>query len=81
MDPEHIYTDHGLTGRTRARPGFDQTLAAVRCGDTLVVTKLDRLARSVTDVVSGKRFDRPGLAELIDHARPGDRLCATRLDR
>ena len=49
VDPERIYTDHGLTGRTRARPGLDQALAAVRCGDTLVVTKLDRLARSVPD--------------------------------
>ena len=49
VDRERIYTDHGLTGRTRARPGLDQALAAVRAGDTLVVTKLDRLARSVPD--------------------------------
>ena len=49
VDPERIYTDHGLTGRTRARPGLDQALASVRAGDTLVVTKLDRLARSVPD--------------------------------
>ena len=42
-------TDHGLTGSTRARPGLDQALAAVREGDTLVVPKLDRLARSVPD--------------------------------
>ena len=46
---DRIYTDHGLTGRTRARPGLDQALAAVRQGDTLVVPKLDRLARSVPD--------------------------------
>jgi len=44
-----IYTDHGLTGTNRARPGLDQALAAVRSGDTLVVPKLDRLARSVPD--------------------------------
>lgn len=44
-----IYADHGLTGRNRQRPGLDQALAAVRTGDTLVVTKLDRLARSVPD--------------------------------
>lgn len=47
--PERIYTDHGLTGTNRARPGLDQALAAVREGDTLVVPKLDRLARSVPD--------------------------------
>ena len=46
---DHIYTDHSLTGTTRARPGLDQALAAVRAGDTLVVPKLDRLARSVPD--------------------------------
>ena len=46
---ERVYTDHGLTGTTRARPGLDQALAAVREGDTLVVPKLDRLARSVPD--------------------------------
>ncbi len=44
-----IYTDHGLSGTTRARPGLNQALAAVREGDTLVVPKLDRLARSVPD--------------------------------
>ncbi len=44
-----IYLDHGLTGINRKRPGLDQALAAVREGDTLVVPKLDRLARSVPD--------------------------------
>ena len=44
-----IYLDHGLTGTSRDRPGLAQALAAVRCGDTLVVPKLDRLARSVPD--------------------------------
>ena len=45
----NIYVDHGLTGTNRARPGLRDALAAVREGDTLVVTKLDRLARSVRD--------------------------------
>ena len=46
---DRIYTDHGFTGRNKARPGLNQALAAVRTGDTLVVSKLDRLARSVPD--------------------------------
>jgi DNA invertase Pin-like site-specific DNA recombinase len=46
---DRIYLDKGLTGTSRARPGLDQALAAVRSGDTLVVPKLDRLARSVPD--------------------------------
>jgi DNA invertase Pin-like site-specific DNA recombinase len=48
--PDRIYLDHGLTGTNRNRPGLNQALAAVRAGDTLVVPKLDRLARSVPDV-------------------------------
>ncbi|HWT50126.1 MAG TPA: recombinase family protein [Mycobacterium sp.] len=46
---KRIYVDHGLTGATRARPGLREALAACRDGDTLVVTKLDRLARSLPD--------------------------------
>ena len=49
VDPKRIYVDHGLTGTNRDRPGLRQALAACRSGDTLVVTKLDRLARSVPD--------------------------------
>ena len=49
VDPDRTYVDHGLTGTTRARPGLREALAACRAGDTLVVTKLDRLARSVPD--------------------------------
>lgn len=49
VEPNVIYVDHGLTGSNRARPGLQQALAACRSGDTLVVTKLDRLARSLPD--------------------------------
>jgi Resolvase, N terminal domain len=39
------------THRQQPAPaGLDQALAAVRSGDTLVVPKLDRLARSVPDI-------------------------------
>lgn len=44
-----IYMDQGLTGTNRNRPGLDQAMAAVRKGDVLIVSKLDRLARSVPD--------------------------------
>jgi DNA invertase Pin-like site-specific DNA recombinase len=49
VKPGRIYVDHGLTGTDRARPGLREALAACRSGDTLVVTKLDRLARSLPD--------------------------------
>tara|TARA_R110002051_G_scaffold60546_8_gene110875 strand:- start:15430 stop:16068 length:639 start_codon:yes stop_codon:yes gene_type:complete len=47
--PDRIYVDHGLTGTNRDRPGLREALAACRSGDTLVVAKLDRLARSLPD--------------------------------
>lgn len=49
VSPARVYVDHGLTGTNRERPGLREALAACREGDTLVVTKLDRLARSLPD--------------------------------
>lgn len=49
VDAEQIFVDHGFTGASRSRPGLDRALAACRAGDTFVVTKLDRLARSLPD--------------------------------
>jgi DNA invertase Pin-like site-specific DNA recombinase len=46
---DRVYVDHGLTGTNRERPGLREAMAACREGDTLVVAKLDRLARSVPD--------------------------------
>jgi DNA invertase Pin-like site-specific DNA recombinase len=48
---DRLYLDEGRTGTNRDRPRLDQALAAVRAGDTFVVTKLDRLARSVPDAL------------------------------
>jgi len=49
VEPDRIYVDHGLTGANRSRPGLATALAACRTDDSLVVTKLDRLARSLPD--------------------------------
>lgn len=49
VERDRAYVDHGRTGRDRDRPGLREALAACRPGDTLVVTKLDRLARSIRD--------------------------------
>jgi DNA invertase Pin-like site-specific DNA recombinase len=49
VDAKRIYVDHGLTGATTVGAGLREALAAVHGGDTLAVTKLDRLARSVPD--------------------------------
>ena len=48
------------------RPELERALDYVREGDTLVVTKLDRLARSVADLVGiTKRLDDKGVALRI----------------
>lgn len=52
VDERNMHTDKGATGRNRDRPGLGNALAAVREGDTLVVTKLDRLARSLRDATA-----------------------------
>lgn len=78
--PENIYVDHGLTGTNRTRPGLRQAMAAVRSGDTLVVTKLDRLARSLPDARDiADELTRKGVAlslggSIYDPADPVGRL-------
>ena len=44
---EVIYSD-SFTGKKMDRPEFDKLKAALSKGDTLIVTKLDRIARSAT---------------------------------
>ena len=45
---EVIYKD-AFTGTTADRPEFDKLMAIIEPGDTLMVTKLDRIARSAID--------------------------------
>jgi DNA invertase Pin-like site-specific DNA recombinase len=47
---ERIMTDKRSGKTTEGRDGLQDVLDFIRDGDTLVVTKLDRLARSVSDV-------------------------------
>lgn len=65
VDRERIYTDK-RTGRTKDRPGLTQAIAALRPGDVLVVTKLDRLARSVPDArnLVGQVYDKGAALQL-----------------
>ena len=50
-----VYADQGKSGATMTRPELEQCLRALQPGNTLVVTKLDRLGRTVR-----------GLVELLD---------------
>lgn len=80
VTPERVYVDQGRSGTNRDRPGLARALAACRAGDTLVVTKLDRLARSLPDardisaelVAAGVRLSLGGTVH--DPADPVGRL-------
>lgn len=77
---EHIYTDEGVSGAKAVRPGLDAALSALQAGDVLVVYKLDRLGRSIKDLL--KLVDRlqerevqlVSLTEQIDTTTPQGRL-------
>lgn len=43
-----IYVD-AFTGVTTVRPKFERLMADIKTGDTLIVTKLDRMARSASE--------------------------------
>lgn len=49
---ERIIEDGGRSGATTDRPGLRELQAAVRPGDTVLVTRLDRLGRSTRDLLS-----------------------------
>lgn len=49
---DQVITDEGVSGSTEGatRPGLSKLLGALASGDTVVVWKLDRLGRSLTDL-------------------------------
>lgn len=61
-----IFRDQGVSGRDWARPGLTRALRALKHGDQLVVYKLDRLGRSM--------FEMIGI--VIDLDRKGISFCS-----
>ena len=47
-----IFTDEGLSGATSKRPALLRCLKALERGDSLTVWKLDRLGRSLRDLIT-----------------------------
>jgi DNA invertase Pin-like site-specific DNA recombinase len=74
-----IFTDDGLSGATTNRPALRRCLKALKRGDTLIVWKLDRLGRSLRDLITilddlkqrGVKFC--SLTEAIDTDTPTGR--------
>ena len=50
--PDDLYVDRGVSGGRASRPQFDQAVAALEEGDTLVITTLDRLGRSTQNMLA-----------------------------
>jgi DNA invertase Pin-like site-specific DNA recombinase len=49
---ERIFTDKGVSGRKASRPEWDKCLDHLREGDTLVVVRMDRMGRSVLNLIN-----------------------------
>jgi DNA invertase Pin-like site-specific DNA recombinase len=77
---ERVFTDHGASGAKASRPEWDACLAFLRPGDQLTCTKLDRIGRSVrnlVEVVAGlgeRKIDLLVLDQAIDTTTAGGRL-------
>lgn len=76
---ERVFADR-ISGSLRVRPRLDQLLDQLRPGDVVVVTKYDRLARSLRDLleivetVQARGAGFRSLAEDIDTTTPAGRL-------
>ena len=76
-----IFKDEGISGATVKRPALSRCLKALRPGDTLIVWKLDRLGRSLRDLITmldefraqGMKFQ--SLTEHIDTETAEAGLC------
>lgn len=47
-----VYEEKGYSGKTTIRPVLQELITALNSGDTLMVTKLDRLARNVPEGIA-----------------------------
>jgi DNA invertase Pin-like site-specific DNA recombinase len=76
---ERVFTEKA-SGAQRERPQLQAALDYMRPGDTLVVWKLDRLARSLQQLIAtvealgGRGVGRRSLTEAIDTTTSGGRL-------
>ena len=76
---EKVFADK-ISGSRRARPDLDRMLEQLRDGDVVTVTKYDRLARSLKDLLEIVEVIRErgagfrSLAEDIDTTTPAGRL-------
>jgi DNA invertase Pin-like site-specific DNA recombinase len=74
-----IFTDTA-SGIKAERKGLEEALSYIRAGDTLVVWRLDRLGRSLSDLIAtmtmleGRKIGFKSLTEHIDTTTSGGKL-------
>ena len=76
---ERVFADT-ITGTARTRPELDRLLLELRSGDVVVVTRYDRLARSlkdllaIVDLIQNRGAGFRSLGEDIDTTTPAGKL-------
>lgn len=77
---DKILTDEGFSGSDFSRPGLGELLRTLRRGDTLTVWRLDRLGRSLFELLKLVRdlnergVEFRSLSESLDTSTPAGRL-------
>jgi DNA invertase Pin-like site-specific DNA recombinase len=73
---EKIFTDR-MTGSRLDRPGWEQMMGYLRSGDTLVVTELSRMTRSLLDLLETAKVLQQRGVELVSLRESIDTTTAT----
>ena len=61
-----VFIDEGVSGKLAKRPELDAALEFLREGDTLVITKLDRLGRSLKNLIElAGDLEKRGVGPLV----------------
>ena len=71
-----MFTDH-ISGMTALRPGWEQLMAYVRPGDTIVITELSRMSRSLAHLLEVVRLFEAQGVELVSLREHIDTSTAT----
>ncbi len=72
VHPDHIHVDKGVSGRAKVKPARELALRELREGMTLVVWRLDRVSRSMVDMLAvlrdmeGRDVSLRSLTEYLD---------------
>lgn len=75
-----VHSDQGISGAEFDRPGLAAALKELRAGDMFIVWRLDRLGRSLVDLIrlvtelGERQVEFRTLTEAIDTSSPGGRL-------